>query len=489
MHAPHHSASAEAASETDLTETDQTDNTPLPSFGQECGATFKLAFPLVSGQLSQMLMGVVDTVMVGAIGIAALGAATFANTVLVVPFVVGIGLLTSVSVRVSQAYGANNREGAADALRHGTWLAAGLGLLITALAAAGLPLLKHLGQPPEVVEQAPAFLLICAASMIPALLTLAWKNHADALNKPWVPFWINLSAVGVNAGLNALWIHGLAGFPAMGLNGAALATLVARTLAAVAMFCWMKRSPVLRSWIPRKWFAPWRLEGFRSLLVVGLPAGLHLLAEVVAFAVSALMIGTLGTVPLAAHQVAMTCAATAFMVPLGVAIATMVRVGEIVGARQPRRLRAVIAGGWLFSLVSMALSMVVFFLAGHRIAAWFVDDHQVIQMAAGLLLVAGFFQLVDGMQVVSANALRGMNDVKVPARIAIMSYWAIAIPVGAFLGLPRWAGYGAAGVWAGLATGLGTAALLLGFRAWRMAGHAAAMPAGFSAPASAATKS
>jgi MATE family multidrug resistance protein len=489
MHASHHSAPA-TADATEPAELElQTETAALPGFGQECAATFKLAFPLVSGQLSQMLMGVVDTVMVGAIGIAALGASTFANTVLVVPFVLGIGLLTSISVRVSQAYGANDREAAADALRHGTWLATGLGLLITALAAAGLPLLKYLGQPQEVVDQAPAFLLICAASMIPALLTLAWKNHADALNKPWVPFWINLSAVGVNAGLNAVWIHGLAGFPAMGLNGAALATLAARTLAAVAMMLWMRRSPVLRPWLPRRWFAPWRLEGFRSLLIVGLPAGLHLLAEVVAFAVSALMIGTLGTVPLAAHQVAMTCAATAFMVPLGVAIATMVRVGEVVGARQLRRLRSVIAGGWLFAIVSMALSMIVFFLAGHRIAAWFVDDPQVIQMAAGLLLVAGFFQLVDGMQVVSANALRGMNDVKVPARIAIMSYWAIAIPVGALLGLPRWAGYGAAGVWAGLATGLGTAALLLGFRAWRMAGQAATMPADFALPAAAPAKS
>lgn len=471
MHAPHLSAPATP----DLADRELINNAPLPSYGQECAATFKLAFPLVSGQLSQMLMGVVDTVMVGAIGIAALGASTFANTLLVVPFVLGIGLLTSVSVRVSQAYGANDAEGAADAVRHGTWLAGALGILITALTAAGLPLLKHLGQPAEVVEQAPAFLLICAASMIPALLTLTWKNHADALNRPWVPFWINLSAVGVNAGLNALWIHGLAGFPAMGLNGAAWATLAARTLAAVAMLMWMRRSPLLRVWTPRRWFARCHLETFRSLLKIGLPAGLQLLAEVVAFAVSALMIGTLGTVPLAAHQVAMTCAATAFMVPLGIAIATMVRVGEIVGARQPRRLRRVIMGGWMFAIAFMALSMAVFFLAGHRITGWFVTDPEVIRMAAGLLIVAGFFQLVDGMQVVSANALRGMNDVRVPAWIALMAYWGIALPVGAFLGLPRWAGFGAAGVWGGLATGLGVAAVLLGLRAWRMAGRAAAM--------------
>jgi len=470
MHPPHSAASA--AIQHPLPQ-----DTSLPTFPQECGATFKLAFPLVSGQLSQMLMGVVDTVMVGAIGIAALGTSTFANTLLVVPFVLGIGVLSSVSVRVSQAYGAGDPAGAQEAVRHGTWLAAVLGLLITLLTALGIPLLDQLGQPPEVVERAPAFLLICAASMIPALLTLAWKNHADALNRPWVPFWINLSAVGVNAGLNALWIHGLAGFPAMGLNGAAWATFTARLLAAIAMMVWMKRAGTLHAWTPQRWFAPCRLAAFRSLLQIGVPAGLQLLAEVVAFAVSALMIGTLGTMPLAAHQVAMTCAATAFMVPLGIAMATTVRVGEIVGARQPRRLRKVIAAGWLFAIAFMGLTMVPFFLAGESIAGWFVGDPQVVRMAASLLIVAGFFQLVDGMQVVSAGALRGMNDVRVPAWIAFVAYWAIALPVGAFLGLPRWAGYGAAGVWAGLASGLAVAALLLGIRAWRMAGRAVKLSA------------
>ncbi|RYD27508.1 MAG: MATE family efflux transporter [Verrucomicrobiaceae bacterium] len=449
-----------------------TRETTVPGFRSECGATFRLAFPLVSGQLSQMLMGVVDTVMVGAIGIAALGASTFANTLLVVPLVLGIGVLSSVSVRVSQSYGADNPTGTANAIRHGTWLALGLGLLIVLIITAGLPLLPLLGQPPEVVERTPGFLLICAVSLIPALLTMTWKNHADALNRPWVPFWINLSAVGVNAGLNYLWIHGLAGFPAMGLNGAALATLTARLMAALAMLIWLRRSAALRPWTPRRWFVSCRLNEFRSLLRIGVPAGLQLLAEVVAFAVSALMIGTLGTIPLAAHQVAMTCASTAFMVPLGIAMATTVRVGEIVGARQTRRLRRVIAAGWLFAVVFMGLSMGVFLLAGEKLAGLFVADPQVVRMVASLLVVAGFFQLVDGLQVVSAGALRGMNDVRIPAWIAFTSYLAIALPVGALLGLPRWAGYGAAGVWAGLATGLSVAAVLLGSRAWRMAGQA-----------------
>lgn len=463
MHSPH-------SAEVSASAVEHTVKAGLPSFREECGATFQLALPLVSGQLSHMLMGVVDTVMIGAVGVAALGAATFANTLLVVPFVLAIGVLSAVSVRVSQAYGAGNRTAAAEAVRHGSWLAVALGLLTTALTALALPLLGHLNQPAEVVRLAPAFLMICAASMVPALLTFAWKNHADALNRPWVPFWILLSGVGVNAGLCALWIHGLAVFPAMGLTGAALATLTARVLTAVAMLVWMKHSREIHEWSPARWFVRCRPAAFRSLLKIGVPAGLQLLAEVVAFAVSSLMIGSLGTVPLAAHQVAITCAATAFMVPLGISMATTVRVGEIVGARQPRRLRRVIAGSWLFAVAFMAVSMTLFFLAGERIAGWFVADAEVVKMAAGLLIVAGFFQLVDGVQVVAAGALRGMNDVRVPAWIAFGAYWLIALPAGALLGLPRFAGFGAAGIWAGLAIGLATASILLGLRVWRMAG-------------------
>src|SRR3954468_23195910 len=151
-----------------------------PSFGRECYDTLVLALPLIAGQLSQMLMGVVDTVMVGRLGVVPLGAATFSNTVICVPWVLGIGLLTSVSVRVSQARGAGRPDQAQDALRHGTWLALGYALLVVLALAFGLPLLEHLGQPPEVVARTPTFLMTCGVSLIPAMLSMVWKSHADA---------------------------------------------------------------------------------------------------------------------------------------------------------------------------------------------------------------------------------------------------------------------------------------------------------------------
>jgi len=438
---------------------------PWPSFARENRDTLKLALPLIAGQLSQMLMGVADTVMVGQLGVVQLGAATFANMLLIVPFVLGIGLLTSISVRVSQASGANRPADAEEALRHGTWLALGFGLLVAALVVLGLPLLGHLGQPPEMVAMAPTYLVTCAISLVPALLSMAWKDHADALNHPWRPFWIMLGGVGLNVLLNWLWIHGHWGFPALGLEGAGYATLVSRIVVAVAMFQWLTRSPLVRRWTPPRWLAPCRWAAFRSLLAIGFPASLQLLTEVTAFAVAALLIGTLGVVPLAAHQVAITCAGTAFMVPLGVAMAITVRVGEIVGAGERPRLHRVLFGGWLFGIGFMALSTLAFLLFGREIAAQFVSDHGVVEMAARLLLVAGVFQLFDGLQVVSAHALRGVNDVRVPTWIAFIAYWLVALPAGAALGI--WQGHGPIGMWTGLAAGLGVAALAMGVRAWR----------------------
>jgi MATE family multidrug resistance protein len=436
-----------------------------PSFGRECRDTFVLALPLIAGQLSQMLMGVVDTVMVGRLGVVPLGAATFANTVIVVPWVLGIGLLTSVSVRVSQARGANRPDQAEEALRHGTWLALAYGILVVLALAFGLPLLHFLGQPPEVVAQAPTFLMTCGISLIPAMLSMVWKSHADALNHPWRPFWILLGAVGLNVFLNWLWIWGNWGFPAFGLEGAGYATLTARTVSALVMYQWLTRSHLLRGWTPPRWFVRCKRAAFLHLLAIGFPTSLQLLTEVGAFAASSLIIGTLGAVPLAAHQVAITCAATTFMVPLGIAMAITVRVGEIVGADQRARLHRVLIGGWLYSLGFMLLSTLAFFLYGHEIAELFVADSGVIEIAAGLLIVAAIFQLFDGVQIVAVSALRGINDARVSAWIAFVAYWILALPCGAWLGLHRH--HGALGVWAGLAFGLAVAAAALGIRAWR----------------------
>jgi MATE family multidrug resistance protein len=436
-----------------------------PSFANECRQTITLALPLIAGQVGQMLMGVADTVMIGRLGVVPLGAATVANTLTAVPYVLGIGLLSSVSVRVSQARGADRPDMAGDALRHGSALALLFSAGVVLLMLGAMPFLHLLGQSAEVTAATPPYLFIVTFSLIPAMLSMTWKNHADALNQPWPPFWILFFGVWLNVLLNWLWIWGHWGFPAMGLTGAGWATFAARTATALAMLIWLTRSPRVRAWCPVRWFSGWSKAAFATLLAIGFPASLQLLTEVGAFAAASLLIGTLGAVPLAAHQVAITCAATAFMVPLGIAMALTVRVGEVIGARERHRLHRMLVGGWLFAGGFMAVTMVIFLLAGRWIAGQFITDPGVVEIAAGLLIIAGLFQLVDGLQVVSACALRGMDDVRVPALIALLAYWGLALPLGAVLGL--WWKWGAAGIWSGLAAGLALAAVALGVRAWR----------------------
>ncbi|TLD69022.1 MATE family efflux transporter [Phragmitibacter flavus] len=441
---------------------------PLPSLATESRLTFRLALPLIIGQLSQMLLGLADTIMIGKLGVPHLGASTIATNLLIVPLMLGFGLLSSISVRVSQAHGANQPDEAAKALRHGTWLALAFGLLAALGSIAIVPFLSSMRQPEEVVFLVPTFLITCGISIIPALLGMAWKSHADALNRPWIPFWIQLGGVLLNILLNWILIWGKLGLPAFGLEGAGYATLLSRIITAVLMFQWLTRAAFAKPWLPKRWLAPCDIATFKNLLIIGIPASLHLLTEVGAFSACTLMIGTLGAIPLAAHQVALNCASTTFMIPLGVGMAMTVRVGEIVGSGLPHehaRLRRVLLSGWLFAVGFMILSMLMFFFYGAWIAHQFVADSEVVRLAAKLLIIAAIFQMADGFQVVSVFALRGINDVKVPARMVFVAYWLIAIPLGLWFGLHKQ--WGVEGIWWPLALGLGIAAVVLGRRAWR----------------------
>jgi len=446
-----------------------------PSFLQECRATLRLALPLIGGQLGQMVMGLIDTAMLGHLGdVVPMDASAFATSLVSVPFVFGIGLLTAISVRVANARGAGRHEDAHNALRHGTWFAIGYGVLVTVAIAALVPFLHIFRQSPEVTRQTPAFLLMFAASVIPAFFSLAWKNHADALHNPWPSVWIYVCGIGLNVLVNWLWIFGHWGFPAMGLIGSGLATLVVRTAMAVAIFIWFQKSQKMRAWLPHGgWFkVSW--AGIRNLLAIGGPASLGLLTEVSAFAAATLVIGGLrDVVALAAHQVAFNCAATAFMIPLGVGMALTVRMGAIAGAKQRERMHRVLCSGWVIGAAFTLISMIAFLSSGRWFVHRFITEDEpryndIVAVATQLLVVAGFFQIFDGQQAICAGALRGTGDVRMPALLALLAYWGLAVPLGAALTL--YFHCGPVGMWIGLAAGLGASAIVLSIRAWMLLG-------------------
>jgi MATE family multidrug resistance protein len=424
---------------------------------RELRPTLRLAAPITAGQVGQMLMGVADTIMVGHVGTLALAACAFGNSMLMVIAIAGFGVLTAVSIRVSHAHGA----GLAQAMARAYYGGVGLSVIGGVLCAAGVqlvyPLFHHLGQAPGVVEEARAYTIIVAWSLIPAWLTATARNYLESQSRPWPAFWIMFGGVLLNVFLNWVLIFGNLGAPELGLAGAGWATLISRIATFVAMtwFVLAASSAPTEGWKPEvEW---WREQG--ALLKLGIPTGLQLLSEVGAFAVAALLIGRLGAVPLAAHQIAITCASTTFMVPLGVAMASTVRIGQAVGRGRSELLRPIGAGAWSIGLMAMATFSVVLITSGHAIARAFVSDPGVIVIAAQLLVIAGIFQLVDGVQVIGSGLLRGLRDTKAPMWITLAAYWGIALPLGGWLTFGR--GEGAAGMWIGLAWGLLVAAVLL----------------------------
>ncbi len=423
---------------------------------RELKATLALALPIMAGLVGQMLIGLADTLMVGRLGTQPLAATAFANSLIHLPFVAAMGLVSAVAVMTSHAYGSRDPEAAGQALRHGLMLSAAVGLLSALALLYFRDRAGWLGQPPGVVREARAYIGWVGWSLVPALTAMVAKQFCEALNRPWPPTLILLGGVIMNVALNWAWIYGHAGFPALGLEGAALATLVSRIATLLGMIVFLCRDRVLRAWLPRLWLAMPLAGVARRQLGLGWPVGLQHLLEVGAFVFASLMMGWISAEALAAHQIAITCAATTYIFALGLGMAVAVRVGHAWGAKDRPSWRRT---GWV-GLASAAVLMsgfgALFLLAGKPIASAFVPDAHVTRIAAALLAVAGFFQVLDGLQVVALSALRGLGDVRRPAMWVATAYWGVALPIAWVLGFRF--DLGAVGIWLGLATGLAVAA-------------------------------
>jgi MATE family multidrug resistance protein len=433
---------------------------------KESKTIFLLSLPLIIGQVGQMLLGLVDSVMVAKLGVTELAALTLANNLFFVPFIFGIGIMTCVSIRVSTAKGAGNAAEVRSVCRNSTYLALMIGTAFFLLAWVGNGLIEHMKQDPIVASRSRGYFIIICASLIPGLVAISLKNHVDALDRMWTAFTISIAAVILNVFLNWVLIYGNLGAPAMGLEGAGYATLISRIILVLAMLVWFAKDASLAKWTPYRWFIRLDTREIKSLLRLGFPAGLQTLTEVGAFVMSGIILGWISKEALAAQQIALVCAGIAFMIPLGISIALTIRVAEKVGRNQTSNLHATYLSGWSLTLVFSILTGMSFLLFGGQMAQQFIDDAPlVIAYATSFLMVAGVFQIVDGQQVASIGMLRGLHDTTKPAVIGFFSYWIIGIPFGYWLAFHT--NVGAVGIWWGLALGLTIASILLGVRLWR----------------------
>jgi MATE family multidrug resistance protein len=432
--------------------------------GQELRGTLQLATPIIVGHLGQNLMGVADSVMIGHVGTVPLAASAFAGALFGMMFVVSIGVLSSVAVRTAMAFGAARTHECGEIVRHGLALSTVLSLFFVACVALFIDRLDFFDQPPEVLVEARPYMWIITWSLLPTLAYQVLRQFYEAVSRPWLPMAIVLGGVLLNVFLNWILIYGNLGAPAMGLVGAGWATLITRWAIVVVLLAHLVCAARMRGFLPARWFAHLRGASLRDLLVLGVPVGGQLMFEAGIFTAAAILMGWLGAVTLAAHQIAIACISTIFMVPLGVGLATAVRIGHAVGAGEKTRLRPIAFGSLGATAVFMMGIALVLVAAGRFISSGFVEDPEVITTAAGLLAVAAMFQIFDGTQVVASGALRGLTDVKVPTVITFIGYWVIGMPCAWLLGFP--AGLGGVGVWLGLLAGLAVCSVWLTARLW-----------------------
>ncbi len=404
-----------------------------------------------------MLMGVVDSIMVGRLSAEGLGAVALGNVYFFAAGVFGMGLLMALDPLVAQAVGAEDEPAIARAVQRGLLIAVALSLPCSFLLLFAEPVLRAVGQPDVLARGASVYAWCLIPGILPfyGFIVLRQTLQARELMRPIV-----LTIVGanlVNVFLNWILIYGRLGAPALGVAGSAWATTISRWLMLLALLAlaWHEVRPHLM---------PVRREVFEwpplaRMLSLGAPIGLQYMMEYGVFGTVALLMGWLGTIPIAAHQIAINLASLTFMVPLGIASAAAVLVGHAVGrADLPgarRAARAALVCGVAF-MATTALAMLVMPVPLARI---YSRDAPVVALAAALLPIAGTFQIFDGLQVVSLGILRGLADTRAPFLIALLGFWLLGFPVSYALGFHR--GLGAIGLWWGLVVGLAAVALLL----------------------------
>ncbi len=402
--------------------------------------------------LGQVMTGVADSIMIGWTGAIPLAAAALANSFFGVLLFFGIGVSYAMTPLVAEASGAGEDKKIIESLRHGLVINLVIAILLVALVVAGQNVVHHIGQPSDVATLAIPYMLIITYSIIPTMIFQTFRQFAEGLQRTRMAMVIMIVSNLLNIVLNYVLIYGIWIFPEMGLAGAGWATFIARVVMAIWMAAYVYYGQRFVSFRAGFSVGNYSRALFNRMLHIGLPTGAQFIFEAAAFGFSAIMMGWLGAANLAAHQIALNLATVSYMTTSGLGAAATIRVGMFYGMRDPVAMRR--AG---FTLIGMAIVImlmwaIAFITGRHLLPSFYIDDPAVLAAAVPLMIIAGFFQLSDGMQVVCAGALRGIQDVKIPSMLIFVAYWVIALPLGYVFAFPL--GFGALGIWSGLLLGL-----------------------------------
>lgn len=434
------------------------------SWSTHMRATLLLGAPLVGAQLAQMAINTTDVILVGWLGTTELASVVLATQLFFVVFIFGTGFTSAVVPLVAQAIGRNNQVGVRRSVRMGLWIVLLYGILTAPLLWFSEPILLKLGQEADVAANAQGYLRVAQWGIFPALGLMALRSFVTGLEKGGIVLWVTIGMFIMNAVVAYMLIFGHFGAPALGFRGAAVASVCANLSGFVIAVIYVESKPQMRAYeiFVRFWRSDWPM--FREIVLLGLPISFTILAETSLFAAASLLMGMIGKLELAAHGIALQLASIAFMIPLGLSQVATVRVGlangrgDMVGVR--RAAGAVLLVGIAFTAIGGVLyATMPQFFGGLFLDTRKADAETVLALAAPLIVLAGAFQLVDGLQAVGAGLLRGMKDTKVPMMLALVAYWPIGFVCAYVFAFPL--GLGAEGVWVGFVVGLAAAAAFL----------------------------
>jgi MATE family multidrug resistance protein len=423
-----------------------------------------LALPIVVSQLGHTMVNMADSIIVGHFaGTVQLAAVSLVNSIFMLILVLGLGISYGLTPLIAKMNGAKNYDECGKLLSSSLIINVITGTLLYIFIHFGtLSIIDHMGQSPDVVAYAKPYLGLLGFSIIPLMIFQTFKQFAEGLGFTKQAMFISIWGNILNVVLGIIFVKGMFGIAPMGVKGVGLSTLIDRSLMAIVMSVYVMKSVHFRKYLQKFKVFFIDLDRFKRIVKIGAPVALQYSFEISAFSGAAILIGTIGSVPQAAHQVAINLAAVTYMMASGVASAATIKTGNNLGRTAFADLRKSAIASYHVVIAFMSLTALLFVFANNLLPYIYTEDTAVIQIAAQLLIIAGFFQLFDGTQVVGLGVLRGIGDVNIPTLITFVAYWVIGIPLGYFLGITL--GMGVNGIWYGLTFGLLTASILLFLR-------------------------
>jgi MATE family multidrug resistance protein len=414
------------------------------------------------GQLGIIMMGIVDSAMVGRIGADPLAASSIANGLFILVLIIGIGVSYVISPLVSIAIGSNNQKECESIFKQSFYVNVILGFFLMLISFFASELVAYLNQPSEVERLAIPYIRILSISIIPVMVFQTYKQFIEGMSIMKPAMIITIAANIINALANWVFIFGNLGLPALGLNGAGLATLSSRTFMMAGIIIYVIRTSTLKDY--RLSILPIQLDKrmIVKILSLGIPGGMQYFFEVGSFAFASVMIGWIGTIELAAHQIALSLSSVSYMIILGISSAAAIRVGRFVGEKNIKETRKAGFTALLLSASIMLFFGFIFITGKELLPSLYIDNSEVISIASSLLIITAIFQVFDGTQATGIGILRGITDMKIPTLITFTSYWIIGLPSGYLFAFVFKAGV--IGIWLGFLLCLITSALLLTLR-------------------------